>query len=59
MSFLEMTDEQREAAFGLLRAALSAKGFQQTRDIMHLNTRSQSSPTTTSTSTASGSTTSR
>ncbi len=38
MSFLEMTDGQREAAFGLLRAALSAKGFQQTRDIMHLNT---------------------
>ena len=26
VSFLEMTDEQREAAFGLLRAALSTKG---------------------------------
>jgi len=37
VSFLEMTDEQREAAFGMLRAALSAKGFQQTRDIMRLN----------------------
>jgi hypothetical protein len=38
VSFLEMTDAQREAAFDLLRAALSAKGFEQTRDIMRLNT---------------------
>jgi hypothetical protein len=37
VSFLEMTDEQREAAFGVLRAALSARGLQQTRDIMRLN----------------------
>jgi hypothetical protein len=37
MSFLEMTDAQREAAFGMLRAALSARGLQQTRDIMRLN----------------------
>ncbi len=37
MSFLEMTDEQRETAFGMLKAALSAKGFQQTRDVMRLN----------------------
>lgn len=38
VSFLELTDEQREAAFDLLRAALSAKGMQLTRDIMRLNT---------------------
>ncbi len=37
MSFLEMTDVQREAAFAMLRAALSARGLQQTRDIMRLN----------------------
>ena len=37
VSFLEMTDAQREAAFGLLRASLSAKGLKQTRDIMRLN----------------------
>jgi hypothetical protein len=37
MSFLEMTDVQREAAFGVLHAALSARGVQQTRDIMRLN----------------------
>lgn len=37
VSFLEMTDAQRELAFGLLRAGLSAKGLQQTRDIMRLN----------------------
>lgn len=35
--FLEMTEAQREAAFGLLRASLSAKGLKQTRDIMRLN----------------------
>ena len=37
VSFLEMTESQREAAFGLFQAALSAKGLKQTRDIMRLN----------------------
>ncbi len=37
VSFLEMTGSQREAAIGLLRAALSARGLKQTRDIMRLN----------------------
>ncbi len=37
VSFLEMSDAQREIAFGLVRASLSAKGLKQTRDIMHLN----------------------
>jgi hypothetical protein len=32
-----MTEAQREAAFGLMRASLSAKGMQLTRDIMRLN----------------------
>ena len=36
-SFKEMTEPQRDAAFNLLRASLSAKGLQQTRDIMRLN----------------------
>jgi hypothetical protein len=35
--FNEMTEAQREAAFGMLRASLSAKGLKQTRDIMRLN----------------------
>jgi hypothetical protein len=35
--FKEMTEPQREAAFGLMRASLSAKGMKLTRDIMHLN----------------------
>jgi hypothetical protein len=35
--FLEMTPSQRTAAFALMRAALSARGLKQTRDIMHLN----------------------
>jgi hypothetical protein len=35
--FAEMTDAQREAAFGLLRASLSPKGFELTRNIMRLN----------------------
>jgi hypothetical protein len=35
--FLEMTAAQREAAFALMRAGLSAKGLKQTRDIMRLN----------------------
>ena len=37
VSFQEMTGKQREAAFGLLRAALSAKGLTLTRDVMKLN----------------------
>jgi hypothetical protein len=37
VSFKEMTDAQRDAAFGLMRASLSAKGLKQTRDIMRLN----------------------
>jgi hypothetical protein len=37
VSFEEMTGAQRDAAFGLLRAALSAKGLKLTRDIMRLN----------------------
>jgi hypothetical protein len=37
VSFLDMTPVQREAAFGLLRAGLSARGLAQTRDIMRLN----------------------
>jgi hypothetical protein len=35
--FAEMNDAQREAAFGLIRASLSAKGFELTRNIMRLN----------------------
>jgi len=35
--FAEMTDAQREAAFGLMRASLSTKGFELTRNIMRLN----------------------
>src|SRR5262245_704257 len=37
VSFKEMSDGQREAAFGLMRASLSAKGLKLTRDIMRLN----------------------
>jgi hypothetical protein len=37
LGFLDMTDAQREAAFGLLRASLSAKGLKLSRDIMKLN----------------------
>jgi hypothetical protein len=37
ISFQEMTDPQRAAAFGLLGAALSARGMKLTRDIMRLN----------------------
>ena len=37
VNFLEMSEAQREAAFGLLRASLSAKGLQLSRDIMKLN----------------------
>src|SRR5581483_4665187 len=35
--FAEMNDTQREAAFGLMRASLSANGFELTRNIMRLN----------------------
>jgi hypothetical protein len=37
VSFKEMGAPQREAAFALLRAGLSAKGLKLTRDIMRLN----------------------
>jgi hypothetical protein len=37
VGFNEMSEAQREAAFGLLRASLSAKGLKLSRDIMHLN----------------------
>jgi Protein of unknown function (DUF3500) len=35
--FAEMTDGQRDAAFSLMRASLSAKGFELIRNIMRLN----------------------
>ena len=35
--FAEMTQVQRDAAFGLMSAALSAKGFELSRNIMRLN----------------------
>jgi hypothetical protein len=37
VGFNEMSEDQRESAFGLLRASLSAKGLKLTRDIMRLN----------------------
>jgi hypothetical protein len=37
VSFLEMNEEQRKAGFGLLEAALSARGMKLIRDIMRLN----------------------
>jgi hypothetical protein len=37
ISFQEMTETQRDAAFGLMHASLSAKGFELTRNIMRLN----------------------
>jgi predicted nuclease of restriction endonuclease-like (RecB) superfamily len=37
VSFEEMTETQRERGFALMRAGLSARGFQQSRDIMRLN----------------------
>jgi hypothetical protein len=37
VSFLEMTEAQRNAAFALMRTSLSAKGLKLTRDIMRLN----------------------
>jgi Protein of unknown function (DUF3500) len=37
VSFLEMAPPQRDLGFALLKAALSARGLKQTRDIMRLN----------------------
>jgi hypothetical protein len=37
VSFARMDDEQREAAFAMLRAGLSAPGFDKARNIMRLN----------------------
>jgi hypothetical protein len=37
ISFADMNDRQREAAFGLMRASLSTQGFELTRNIMRLN----------------------
>ena len=37
ISFQEMTDVQRDAAYGLMHASLSTKGFELTRNIMRLN----------------------
>ena len=37
VGFEEMTEEQRQAAFAMMRAALSLKGFETSRDIMRLN----------------------
>jgi hypothetical protein len=37
ISFAEMRDGQRDAAFGLMHASLSGKGFELTRNVMRLN----------------------
>lgn len=37
ISFQEMSDTQRDLAFGLMRASLSARGFEVTRNVMRLN----------------------
>jgi hypothetical protein len=37
MGFYEMSEHQRQLAVELMRASLSAKGLQQTRDVMKLN----------------------
>ena len=37
VSFEELDESQREAAFSLMKAGLSAKGFRRSRDIMRLN----------------------
>jgi hypothetical protein len=37
VSFKEMTEDQRDRAFALLRAGLSAKGLEKSRNIMRLN----------------------
>lgn len=36
-SLKELSETQRERAFGLMRAGLSAKGFEQSRNVMRLN----------------------
>lgn len=38
VAFFDMTEVQREAAFELMRASLSADGLKLSRDIMHLDT---------------------
>jgi len=37
VSLRELSDDQRQLAFGLMRAGLSAKGFEQSRNVMRLN----------------------
>jgi hypothetical protein len=37
ISFQEMSDTQRDLAFGLMRASMSARGFEVTRNVMRLN----------------------
>jgi Protein of unknown function (DUF3500) len=37
ISMQEMTDAQRDLAFGLMRASLSTRGFELTRNVMRLN----------------------
>ncbi|MQA92002.1 MAG: DUF3500 domain-containing protein [Gemmatimonas sp.] len=37
LPFREMTEEQREAALALVRSGLSARGFEQARDIMRID----------------------
>ena len=37
ISLQEMTETQRELAFGLMRASLSTRGFELTRNVMRLN----------------------
>jgi hypothetical protein len=37
VSFREMSEAQRERAFGLMRAGLSAKGLERSRNVMRLN----------------------
>ena len=37
ISFAEMTETQRDAAYGLMQASLSAEGFDLTRNVMRLN----------------------
>ncbi|HUF23235.1 MAG TPA: DUF3500 domain-containing protein [Vicinamibacterales bacterium] len=37
VSFREMSEAQREAAYALMRASFSARGLQQSRDVMRLN----------------------
>ena len=37
VSFADLSETQREAAFALMRAGLSARGFQLSRDVMKLN----------------------